>query len=79
MSFDYLASARRTLDVEVQALQKLTGDLDQQFSQACELILNTQGTRHRHRHGQKRPYRQQNCRHLRQHRNTGLLRSSRRS
>ena len=43
MSFDYLASARRTLDVEVQALQKLTGDLDQQFSQACELILNTQG------------------------------------
>lgn len=43
MSFDYLASARRTLDVEVQALQKLTGDLDQQFSQACELILDTQG------------------------------------
>ncbi|MGD2005762.1 MAG: SIS domain-containing protein, partial [Pseudomonadales bacterium] len=43
MSFDYLASARRTLDVEMQALQKLTGDLDQQFSQACELILNTQG------------------------------------
>ena len=43
MSFDYLASARRTLDVEVQALQKLTGDLDQQFSHACELILATQG------------------------------------
>ena len=43
VSFDYLASARRTLDIEIAALNKLTGDLDEQFTQACELILNTQG------------------------------------
>ena len=43
VSFDYLASARRTLDVEVAALNKLAGDLDREFVRACELILATQG------------------------------------
>jgi len=43
VSFDYLASARRTLEIEVEALNKLSGDLDEQFAKACEMILNTQG------------------------------------
>lgn len=43
MSFDYLASARRTLEIEVEALNKLSGDLDEHFKRACEMILATQG------------------------------------
>ena len=51
MSFDYLVSARRTLDAEVQALQKLTGDLINN-SPGLRADFKHTGTRHRHRHGQ---------------------------
>lgn len=41
--FDFLASAKRTLALETQALQELLEELDLNFTQACHLILNTQG------------------------------------
>ncbi len=41
--FDFLDSAKRTLALETQALQALQQELDLDFAQACQLILNTQG------------------------------------
>lgn len=40
---DYLASARHTLQLEIEALQEVLTQLDQDFTAACELILNCQG------------------------------------
>lgn len=40
---DYLASARHTLKLEIEALQEVLTQLDQDFIAACELILNCQG------------------------------------
>jgi len=40
---DYLASARRTLELEIEALQEILAQLDQSFIAACELILNCKG------------------------------------
>lgn len=40
---DYLTSARRTLRLEIEALQALTEHLDGQFEQACDLILACPG------------------------------------
>ncbi len=40
---DYLASAQRTLQLEIEALQEVLTQLDQDFVAACELILNCQG------------------------------------
>lgn len=42
-NFDFLASAKRTLNLESQAIQDLLEHLDSQFTQACKLILNTKG------------------------------------
>lgn len=42
-STDYLASARHTLKLEIEALQEILAQLDQDFIAACELILNCQG------------------------------------
>ena len=41
MSFDFLASARRTLEIETEALAQL--ELDSSFAAACELILAGRG------------------------------------
>ncbi len=41
--FDYLASARRTLALEAQAITDLSLTLDSQFVTACELILRGSG------------------------------------
>lgn len=40
---NYLTSARRTLDLEIQALQGLTKHLDSSFEQACERVLACTG------------------------------------
>lgn len=40
---DYLASAQRTLKLEIEALQEVLAQLDSDFVAACELILNCQG------------------------------------
>ncbi|HKM15482.1 MAG TPA: KpsF/GutQ family sugar-phosphate isomerase [Marinospirillum sp.] len=40
---NYLASARHTLQLEIEALQEVLAQLDQDFAAACELILNCQG------------------------------------
>ncbi|GLR63177.1 KpsF/GutQ family sugar-phosphate isomerase [Marinospirillum insulare] len=40
---DYLASARRTLNLEIEALQEVLFNLDQNFIAACELILACKG------------------------------------
>lgn len=42
-SHDYLASARRTLKMEADALMALTERLDEQFIRACDLVLANQG------------------------------------
>ena len=42
-STDFLASARRTLELETSALQEVSRHLDHHFNQACELILACQG------------------------------------
>jgi arabinose-5-phosphate isomerase len=41
--FDYLASARRTISIESEAVTQCLLQLDDQFSRACELILSAQG------------------------------------
>lgn len=40
---DYLESARRTLKLEIEALQEILSQLDQSFIAACELILSCKG------------------------------------
>jgi len=40
---DFLASARRTLQLEIAALEEVSQHLDADFSQACDLILNCSG------------------------------------
>ncbi|SFX02231.1 KpsF/GutQ family sugar-phosphate isomerase [Marinospirillum alkaliphilum] len=40
---DHLSAARRTLQLEIEALQEILGHLDQTFSEACELMLKCQG------------------------------------
>ncbi|WP_404419812.1 KpsF/GutQ family sugar-phosphate isomerase [Marinospirillum sp.] len=40
---DFLASARRTLQLEIAALEEVTQHLDADFSQACDLILHCSG------------------------------------
>ncbi|EAR10148.1 KpsF/GutQ family sugar-phosphate isomerase [Reinekea blandensis] len=40
---NYLAIAKRTFDMEIEALQQLSLKLDEQFTKACQLILNCQG------------------------------------
>lgn len=42
-NFDFLASAHRTLDIEAQAIRDLCADLDQQFTLACQAILDCKG------------------------------------
>lgn len=39
----HLASARRTLELEIAALEEISHHLDAAFSEACELILNCSG------------------------------------
>ncbi len=41
--FDYRAAAKQVLDIEVAALQELDKYFDEQFEQACELILSNNG------------------------------------
>ena len=40
---DYLASAQRTLQLEIEALQEVLSQLDTDFIAACELILHCKG------------------------------------
>ncbi|WP_114418524.1 KpsF/GutQ family sugar-phosphate isomerase [Marinospirillum perlucidum] len=40
---DYLASAQRTLQLEMEALEEVSQHLNTEFSKACELILNCNG------------------------------------
>lgn len=40
---DYLASARRTARIELEAVRSLESRLDDNFSKACDLMLNCQG------------------------------------
>lgn len=40
---DYLASARRTLKLEIEALQEILAQINQDFIAACELMLSCQG------------------------------------
>ena len=42
-SSDYLTSARRTIQIESDALKSFESRLDERFSEACELILNCSG------------------------------------
>lgn len=42
-NFDFLASAQRTLRLEIQALEEVSSQLDQDFIAACELILACSG------------------------------------
>ncbi len=42
-SFDYIGAANQVLETEVEALQQLSQYINDDFSQACELILNNQG------------------------------------
>ncbi len=41
--FDFRAAAKQVLDIEVAALQELDKYFDEQFEQACELILSNDG------------------------------------
>ncbi|WP_140157464.1 SIS domain-containing protein, partial [Vibrio parahaemolyticus] len=41
--FDFRAAAKQVLDIEVAALQELDKYFDEQFEQACELILSNSG------------------------------------
>ncbi len=41
--FDFRAAAKQVLDIEVSALQQLDQYFDDQFEQACELILSNNG------------------------------------
>ena len=43
MKKTHINSAKRTLDVESQALTKLAANLDQKFSNLCEVILKSKG------------------------------------
>lgn len=43
INFDFLASAKRTLTLESQAVEALLERLDSQFTKACQLIMNTKG------------------------------------
>ena len=43
MSFNYIASAKQTIASEVNAIQELATNIDDTFTQACELILACQG------------------------------------
>jgi arabinose-5-phosphate isomerase len=42
-AFDYVSSALRTIRLEAEAVTALTGRIDNQFTAACELILNCTG------------------------------------
>ncbi len=42
-TIDYLASARRTARIELEAVSSLESRLDDNFSKACDLMLNCQG------------------------------------
>lgn len=39
----FIASAQRTLDIEIKAMQDLNARIDNSFSQACELMLHCKG------------------------------------
>lgn len=39
----YIQSAQRTLDTEITALKELKHQIDDNFNQACELILSCRG------------------------------------
>ncbi|MBV1787295.1 KpsF/GutQ family sugar-phosphate isomerase [Marinobacterium sp. D7] len=41
--FDFLRAGRRTIELELDAVQNLLKHLDQRFSRACELMLNCGG------------------------------------
>lgn len=43
MTIDYQAIARQTLSIEQHALQVLSSQIDERFSQACEILLNCKG------------------------------------
>jgi arabinose-5-phosphate isomerase len=40
---DYLGSARRTISMERDAISDLLQRIDQNFAQACEILLQTKG------------------------------------
>lgn len=42
-TFDFLASAKRTLTIEAEAISQLNQHLDEHFSRACELLLACNG------------------------------------
>ncbi|KEA63258.1 Arabinose 5-phosphate isomerase [Marinobacterium lacunae] len=41
--FDFLRAGRRTIELELDAVQNLLQHLDQRFSRACELMINCRG------------------------------------
>lgn len=43
MTFDFIASALRTIRLETEAVSSLSGQIDGDFSKACELILGCKG------------------------------------
>ncbi|OZT82423.1 D-arabinose 5-phosphate isomerase, partial [Vibrio sp. 03_296] len=43
LSFDYRAVAKQVLATEIRGLEQLSQYFDEQFEQACELILNNAG------------------------------------
>jgi arabinose-5-phosphate isomerase len=43
MTFDYIATAKRVLDIEKQAIENLGQYLDENFTKACQLIQSCQG------------------------------------
>lgn len=43
MTFDFIASALRTIRLETEAVSSLPGQIDGDFSKACELILDCKG------------------------------------
>src|SRR3546814_4982735 len=42
-SFDFAASGRRVLDVEIRGLEAIAARIDGAFTQACQLLLANQG------------------------------------
>lgn len=43
MAYDYLASAKRTLDIEIGAIEQLKAQLNTDYEKACEIMLECKG------------------------------------
>ena len=69
-----LASARRTLAIEADALNRLADSLDGAFRQAVDVVMGVRGRGGGHRHGQVGPHRAEDRRHPGVDRHAGLLR-----